>query len=118
MNNNNKRRLIRLNVGDFIEIRSLNEAGRAYPAKAKDFTLMGICFVSEVEWKKGQVLFIDYFIPEELDSVRIKMMVIWSEFIDPDKGYFCGGQIIEVEEDKQDKFANYYYKQLKGKFFK
>ena len=27
-------------------------------------------------------------------------------------------QLIEVEEDKQDKFANYYYKQLKGKFFK
>jgi hypothetical protein len=111
----NKRRLIRLNVGDFIEIRSLNEVGRIYSGKSKDFTLMGICFSSEVEWKKGQVLFIDYFIPEELDSVRMKMVVVWSEFIDPENGYFCGGEIIEVEQAKQDKFANYYYKRLKGK---
>ena len=58
----NERRLIRLEVGDFLEIRPLNENGKVLKSKTKDFTLMGTCFVSEVEWKKGQVLLIDYFI--------------------------------------------------------
>ncbi len=113
----NERRLIRLEVGDFLEIRPLNENGKVLKSKTKDFTLMGTCFVSEVEWKKGQVLLIDYFIPEVLDSIVLKMVVIWSEFIDIDKGYFCGGEILEVEEAKQQEFANYYFKKLKEKFF-
>lgn len=113
----NERRLIRLEVGDFLELRSLNEAGKVYKSKTKDFTLMGTCFVSEVEWKKGQVLLIDYYIPDILDSVVLKMIVIWSEFIDIDKGYFCGGEIIEVEDSKEQEFANYYFRKLKERYF-
>lgn len=113
----NRRQLIRLEVGDFLEVRPLNEVGKVHKAKVKDFTLMGACFTSEAEWKKGQVLYIDYFIPEELDSVRLKMVVVWSEYIDAEAGYFCGGRIIEIEEDKQEKFANYYYKKLQERFF-
>jgi hypothetical protein len=113
-----KRRLIRLEVGDFLEIRPLNEVGVCVKGKSRNFSLMGVCFVSEIEWQKGQVLLIDYFIPEELDSVRLKIIVAWSEFIDLENGYFCGGEVVEVEESKQEKFANYYFKQVRNKFFK
>mgnify|MGYP001180261173 CR=1 FL=1 len=114
----NKRRLVRLDVGDFLEVRSLKEAGKTVSAKTKNLSLMGVCFSCQMEWKKGQVLLIDYFIPDELDSVRIKMAVAWSEFIGPEDGYFCGGEIIEVEESKQDKFSNYYFKKLQDRFLK
>ena len=114
----NRRRLIRLNVGDFLELRPLHEAGRVHAAKTRDLTLMGICFSGEMEWNRGQVLVIDYFIPDELDSVKLKIVVVWSEFIDPENGYFCGGEIIEVEEAKQEKFANYYFKRLQERFLK
>lgn len=112
----NRRKLIRLNVGDFLEIRPLDDQQRTYKAKAKDLTLMGVCFSCDAEWQKGQVLLIDYFIPEELDSVKLKMVVSWSEFIDPENGYFCGGEIIDIEAAKEDKFASYYYQRLKERF--
>jgi hypothetical protein len=111
---NNRRSLLRLKVSDFLEIRPLNEVARCIRAKAQDFTPMGICFSSEAEWKHGQVLLIDYFMPEEFDSVKIKVAVIWSEFIDQSAGYFCGAQIIEIEKDKQEKFYNYYSHKLQG----
>lgn len=114
----NERRLVRLEVEDFIKIRPLDEVGTCIKSKSGNFSLMGICFSSEIEWQKGQVLLIDYFIPEELDSVRLKLLVVWSELIDSKCGYFCGGEVIDVEEVKQEKFANYYFKQLKNRFFK
>ncbi|MFH1505146.1 MAG: PilZ domain-containing protein [Candidatus Omnitrophota bacterium] len=113
----NKRRLVRLDVGDFLEVQSLNEIGRTYSGKSKDITLMGVCFSSKAEWPRGSVLLIDYFIPEDLDSVRLKMTVVWSELIDADAGYFCGGEIIDIQDNKQGKFANYYFKKLKERFF-
>lgn len=112
----NKRRLIRLDVGDFLGIRSLDEVGKTYQSKSKDFSLMGVCFSSETEWKKGQVLLIDYFIPSESDSTRLKIVVVWSEFINPEDGYFCGGEIIDIDESEQSKFASYYFKKLKERF--
>lgn len=107
------RRLLRLRVCDFLEVCSLNEVAKSVKATTQDFTPMGICFCSEVEWKRGHVLMIDYFIPEEFESIKLKVAVVWSEFIDTKDGYFCGGEIIEVEQDKQEKFANYYAKKLK-----
>ncbi|UCG35196.1 MAG: PilZ domain-containing protein [Candidatus Omnitrophota bacterium] len=114
---NNRRRLIRVEVKDFLQIQPLNEVGKRIQGKARDFSLMGICFASEMEWQKGQVLFIDYFIPEELDSVKLKIVVVWSEFIDPAVGYFCGGEIIDVEEEKQATFAHYYFQKLRERFY-
>ncbi|MBN3040510.1 MAG: PilZ domain-containing protein [Candidatus Omnitrophica bacterium] len=114
----NKRRLVRLDTGDFLEVHTLNEVGRVCSAKSRNFSLMGVCFSCQNEWQKGQVLLIDYFIPDELDSVRIKMVVVWSEFIGPEVGYFCGGEILDVEEAKQEKFSNYYFKKLQDRFFK
>ncbi|UCC94569.1 MAG: PilZ domain-containing protein [Candidatus Omnitrophota bacterium] len=113
---NNRRRLIRLDVGDFLEIRPLKEIAKHTKAETKNFSLMGICFSSETEWQKGQVIFIDYFIPEELDSVKLKVAVVWSEFIDTTQGYFCGTEIIEIEEGKGDKFASYYFQKLRERF--
>lgn len=112
----NKRRILRLNVGDFVEIRPLNETAKVCKGKAKDLSLMGICFSSDTEWKKGQVLLIDYFLPEELDSIKLKIVVAWSEFIDPEHGYFCGGEIIDVEPSKETQFATYYFKKLQQRF--
>lgn len=111
----NKRRILRLNVGDFVEIRPLNEVGRLHKGRTKDLSLVGICFSTDTEWKKGQVLLIDYFIPEELDSIKLKLVVVWSEFIDPENGYFCGGELIDVESSKQSVFATYYFKKLQDR---
>ncbi len=116
MSMENKRRLVRLDAGDFLEIRTLDEIGKVSKGKGRDSTLMGVCFSCEMEWQKGQVLLIDYFIPDELDSVRLKMVVVWSEFLSPEAGYFCGGEIIEIEQEKQEKFANYYLKKLQERF--
>lgn len=113
----NKRKLIRLEVKDFLEIRPINELGKTVKAETKNFSLMGVCFSSMIEWKKGQVLHIDYFITDELDSVQMKVVVVWSEFIDYEQGYFCGGEIVDIEPEKQEKFANYYFQKLKDKFF-
>lgn len=113
----NNRRLIRLKVCDFLEIRPINEVAKCFKAKARDLTPMGICFNCEMEWKRGHVLLIDYFIPEEFESVKLKVAIVWSEFIDTEKGYFCGGEIIEVEGDKPEKFANYYARRLKNTSF-
>jgi hypothetical protein len=41
--------------------------------------------------------------------------VVWSEFINKESGYFCGGQILEVEDEKQEKFSHYYSTRLKEK---
>ncbi|MCF7907997.1 MAG: hypothetical protein K9L86_03890 [Candidatus Omnitrophica bacterium] len=111
----NKRRILRLNVGDFVEIRPLSEVGKVHKGKAKDISPMGICFSSDTEWKTGQVLLIDYFIPEELDSIQLKLVVAWSEFIDPESGYFCGGELIDVEPSKETTFATYYFKRLQDR---
>jgi hypothetical protein len=114
----NKRRLLRLEVDDFLEVKPLQEVARQVKGYSKNFSLMGICFSSEVEWKKGQLLLIDYFIPEEFDSVKLKVVVVWSELIDDNQGYFCGGEIVSIEKDKEDKFANYYYQKLKDRFLR
>ncbi len=113
----NRRRFLRFDVRDFLEIRPLNEPAKVSGAHTVNLSLMGICFFSQVEWKVGQVLYIDYFIPDELDSVKIKAVVVWSEFIDHDRGYLNGVELIDVEPDKEDKFIRYYFQQLKKKFF-
>lgn len=110
-----KRRLIRLEVKDFLQITPLNREANPRPGKSKDITSMGICFSSPVQWDKGEVLFIDYFMRDELESAQIKVEVIWSEFIDSDQGYFCGGQIIEIEPAKEELFANYYSQKIRKK---
>ncbi len=113
----NRRRFLRFETEDFLEIRPLNEVARYTKGKSFNLSLMGICFFSEIEWEVGQVLLIDYFIPQELDSVKLKVVVVWSEFIDSNKGYITGAQIIDIEEDKENKFVNYYFQKLKEKFF-
>lgn len=111
----NKRRLLRLEASDFLQITPLDEVGRVYKADVKDFTFMGICFSSPIEWKKGQVLEINYFCPESNEPVKMKMLVVWSEFVGDQQGYFCGGQVIEIETKYQAQFAHYYYKKLKDR---
>lgn len=112
----NKRRLVRLEATDFLQVKPLNEVGKFYKGEVKDFSFMGICFCSSVEWKNGQVLSINYFLPDSEEPVQIKMVVIWSEFISSGQGYFCGGRIIEVDPKNQTEFAHYYYKKLQERF--
>ena len=108
----NQRKLVRLDVKDFLEIRPLNKVDETHRGETRNITTMGICFSAQVECQRGQVLLIDYFIPGEMDSVKLKVMVVWSEFIGSDQGYFCGGEIVDVEEGKGDLFSSYYYEQL------
>lgn len=104
---------MRLETTDFLKILPLNEVGKVIKGAVKDFTPEGVCFTSEMEWQKGQVLLIDYFISDEGDSVQLKIVVIWSELIDSKSGYFCGGRIIHMEDDKAEKFSSYYLRKLK-----
>lgn len=113
----NKRKFLRLEVQDFLEISPLNELAQFSKGGSFNLSLMGICFSSEVRWEKGQVLFIDYFIPTEMDSVRLKVGVVWSEYISDKDGYLNGAEIIYLEKEKETKFVNYYYQKLKEHFF-
>ncbi len=99
-----------------MQIKPLDEVGKIHQAEVKDFTFMGVCFCSSIEWERGQVLQISYFLAQENEPVLMKMVVIWSEFISSQQGYFCGGQIIEIEPKGQAQFAHYYYKKLKDRF--
>jgi c-di-GMP-binding flagellar brake protein YcgR len=110
----NQRQLVRVDVRDILQIKPLKEVGHV-AANSRDLSLMGICFSSKVQWKKGQVLLIDYFLSKDADAVQLKAVVVWSELIDSRQGYFCGCEIIYVQEDKQDKFANYYFSRLREK---
>jgi len=113
----NRRRFLRFEVKDFLEIRPLNEVAKYTKAQSFNFSIMGICFFSEVKWETGQVLLIDYFMPEGLDSVKLKVVVAWSELIDNERGYLTGTQIVNVEKEKENQFVNYYFQKLKEKFF-
>lgn len=113
----NRRRFLRFEVSDFLEIRPLNEVARYVKGHTFNLSLMGICFSSEIEWKTGQVLFIDYFIPQQLDSVKLKVVVAWSELIDDEHGYLTGVQIIDIEKNKEERFINYYFQKLKERLF-
>lgn len=110
----NRRRIVRLEVSDFLKMCAVDEVGKTFfEGQSKNLSTLGICFSSEIEWRRGQVILIDYFIPAEFDSVKLKVVVVWSEFIDPENGYFCGAEIIEIEQKKQEKFTAYYFKKLK-----
>lgn len=112
----NKRRVIRLEASDFLQIKPLDEVGKVHEAAIKNFSFMGVCFCSAIEWKNGQVLEINYFLPEENQPVRMKLLVVWSEFISSRQGYFCGGQITDIEPEGQAQFAHYYYRKLQDRF--
>jgi hypothetical protein len=111
------RKLIRLDVSDFLEISAV-DAVKIIPCACVNITSMGICFSSQEEFKKYQNLFINYFIPDELDTVQLAVRVLWSEFVTPKHGYFCGGEILSIEDNKQDKFVGYYLQKLQERLSK
>ncbi len=113
MEMDNRRRFLRLDVEDFLEIRPLNELARYAEGKSFNLSLLGICFFSQIKWDKGQVLLIDYFLPQELDSVKMKVVVIWCEFVSDKDGFLHGAEIIDIEQDKEIKFIHYYFRKLK-----
>ena len=113
----NRRRFLRLKTEDFLEILPLNETSCQIKGRVFNFSLLGICFSSPVEWKKGQVLLIDYFIPSQLDSVKLKVAIIWSELVGENE-YLCGAQIVDIDREKENMFINYYFHKLKEKYLK
>jgi len=84
-------------------------------AACKDISPMGVCFSAPLDCKKDDVLTIDYFLRDEQESVRLTVRVMWSEFVDPATGYFCGGEVLDVEEAKRELFAGYYFQRLRRK---
>lgn len=113
----NRRKFLRLEVQDFLEIKPLTELAKFTKGGSVNLSLMGICFSSEIRWEKGQVLLIEYFIPKEMESVRLKVAIMWSEYISDNDGYLNGAAIIDIDQDKETKFVNYYYQRLKEHFF-
>jgi hypothetical protein len=110
------RSLLRLDVKDFLEIRPLKEVARKVKGLSQNISFMGICFFSPLEWQKGQVLVIDYFICGESESVELKIVVSWSEFVSSQNGYFCGGQIMNMSGKGQEAFVRYYFIKLKEQY--
>lgn len=113
----NRRRFLRFESEDFLEIRPLNEPAKSYKEKAYNFSPLGICFFSSYCWQPGQVLFVEYFIPEEMEPVKFKVNVVWSEFISEKKGFLVGAEIISLEEENSPLFINYYFRKIKERFF-
>lgn len=95
--------IVRVNATDFLEVRPL----KGFVKKEKNLYPIYLCFNSVFEWRKGHVLCIDYFLSDELDSVCIALIVLWSELISTNK-YFIGGQVAEIEEKKKSKFVTHY----------
>ncbi len=114
----NRRKFLRLEVADFLQIRPLQDGSGPIKGKSFNLTLMGICFASEIEWKTGQVLFLEYFMPEGGDSVELKISVVWNEFISDEEGFLTGAEIIDIDPQKELQFVNYYFLKLKNRFFK
>lgn len=112
----NNRSLLRLDVKDFLEIRPLKEVSRKVKGFTQNISFMGICFFTPLEWKKGQVLVIDYFISGEAESVELKVVVSWSEFVSSQNGYFCGGQLMNMSGKGQEAFVRYYFTKLKEQY--
>ena len=115
--NDNKRRFVRFEVEDILELRPLPEVAKKFRATSKNLSLIGICFFSDFKWERGQVLLIEYFLPEDLEPVKVKTSVVWSEFINDEKGFLVGVEILDVEQKNADKFINYYFKKIRERFF-
>ena len=113
----NKRRFVRFNVEDILEIRAVTEVAKKFRSVSRDFSLIGMCFFSDFKWDPGQVLIIEYFMPEELEAVKIKANVVWSEFIDDRKGFLVGVEILDIDNKNADKFTQYYFRKVKERFF-
>jgi len=113
----NRRRFLRLETKDFLNIFPLDETAQEVKGKVFNFSLLGICFSSPIKWKKGQILLIDYFIPSQLDSVKLKVAIIWSELVGENE-YLCGAQIVDIDREKENMFINYYFHKLKEKYLK
>lgn len=112
----NRRRFIRVEADDLLEVRPLiKETEAGLRAKASNVSAMGLCFFSQLEWRKGQVMLIDYFIPDMNKSVKLKAVAVWSEFVDNRQGYLCGCEILDMEQER-DEFLDYYFKILRRKF--
>ena len=113
----NRRKFVRFEVEDILEVKPLGEIAKKLRSVSRDLSLIGICFFSDFKWEPGQVLMVEYFLPESLEPVKIKANVVWSEFINDAKGFLVGVEILDVEEKSADKFVNYYFKKVKEKFF-
>ncbi|MBN2120037.1 MAG: PilZ domain-containing protein [Candidatus Omnitrophica bacterium] len=113
----NRRKFVRFEVEDILEVRPLSEVARKFKSVSKDFSVIGICFFSDFKWEKGQVLLIEYFLPEDLEAVKLKAGVVWSEFIDDKKGFLVGVEILDLEDKHADKFTNYYFRKVRERFF-
>ena len=113
----NRRKFLRLEVDDFLEVNPLNKISGPVKGKVFNLTLMGICFSSEIEWEKGQVLHIEYLMTESGESVRMEISVVWSEQIGDKEGILTGAEIIDIEPEKELKFVNFYFTKLKEKYF-
>jgi hypothetical protein len=113
----NKRKFLRFDVEDILEIHPLGEVAKKFRSLARDFSLIGVCFFSDFRWDRGQVLMMDYFIPDCMESVKIKTCVVWSEFVSDSKGFLVGVEILDIEDKASQKFMEYYFKKVREKFF-
>ncbi len=113
----NRRKFVRFEVEDILEIRPVSEVAKKFKVRSKDLSLIGICFYSDFKWEKGQVLIVDYFLPDDYEPVKVKCNVVWSEFINDQQGFLVGVEILDIGRENSDKFINYYFEKVRKRFF-
>ncbi len=113
----NKRRFVRFDSDEILEVKPLNDKIKSCKAITKDLSLLGICFFSDFKWEIGQVLEIHYFLSGSLKPVKIKAKVVWSELISDSQGFLVGVEIMNIEDKDAPKFVAHYFKKVKDKFF-
>lgn len=112
----NFRKFIRVESSDIIEIKPSDGISAYKKAVVKDFSMMGICFYSPVQWQYGQLLNLRYEVPGFSGKVELKIKIGWSELVDDSRGYLVGGEISYIEPKGVDCFLRYYYNQVKKLF--
>jgi hypothetical protein len=107
-----ERKFIRIDTSDLVEVRPINGLGPK-TAITRDFSMMGVCFYSPIQWEHGQPLLMRYSVPGSLDDVMMNVRIVWSELIDENHGFLIGAQIGEIDTEGLDAFLRYYYKKVK-----
>ncbi len=111
----NRRRFLRFDTSDFLEIEPLGEPAKI-SAEARNINPLGICFFSPQEFRRGQSLKIYYFIPDQMQPSVLRCSVVWCEYISDEKGFLVGVEISDVEVNPEG-FMRYYFRKIGESFW-
>ena len=108
-----RRKYIRFETQTSLNVQ-LHSKGYISPEKisglTKNFSVEGVCFVSEKEFKLGDILTLQVQLPNQPDTLTLEGEVRWSQAIFEDeyeKKYETGVKLFTVEKSDESKFVSY-----------